>query len=202
MKNPGVKIYKNKQRAVKEVYKPYVPQYKVLDVEPLEYKSSLVPINTPVIRPTEAANRNRQPATRREPSIEEQQAILPSVAQIQQTWSSVDGDIVDDAFDNDGTPMIDNNDFYTDESLGNEPQVSRSQTSSDDLSDVVNDLDVDSYLLLVKGEPICSGPIEEIEDQTRALIFGEHDLCGGEPIPEEDLIVLKKLKIKVGVFLG
>lgn len=202
MKNLGVKIYKNKQRAEKEVYKPYVPQYKVLDVEPLEYKSSLVPMNTPVIRPTEAASRNRQPAIRREPSIEEQQAILPSVAQIQQTWSSVDGDIVDDAFDDDGTPMIDNNDFYTDESLGNEPQVNRSQASSDNLADIVNDLDVDSYLLLVKGEAICSGPIEEIEDQTRALIFGEHDLCGGEPIPEEDLIVLKKLKIKVGVFLG
>jgi hypothetical protein len=202
MKNPSVKIYKNKQRSEKEVFQPYVPQYKVLEVEPLEYKSSLVPINTPVIRPTESANRNRQPAIRREPSLEEQQSILPSVAHMQQTWSSVDGNIIDDAFENDGASMIDNNDFYTDESLGNHPQVNRSQSSSNDLSDVVNDLDVDSYLLLVKGEPICSGPIEEIEDQTRALIFGEHDLCGGEPIPEEDLIVLKKLKIKVGVFLG
>lgn len=200
MKNPSIKIYKNKHRSEKEVYQKYVPQYKALEIEPTEYKSGLVPLNTPVVRPNEAANRNRQPAIRQEPSIEEQQSILPSAVNMQQTWSSVDN-ILDEEDVIDDTPMIDNNNFYTEESLGNKPQTNRDQSLDNDLTNIVNDLGVDSYLLLVKGEPICSGPIEEIEDQTKALIFGEHDLCGGEPIPEEDLIILKKLKIKVGVFL-
>lgn len=198
MKN--IKVYKNQNRNIKETYEAPVPQYQSLGVEPIEYKSSIVPPNTPVIKPNEAANRNRQPAVRQE-VVQAYPVVLPDIKNTAPTWSSLDGDIVDDVFENqENNQIIDNNDFYTDKAFGY--QSDGDQLSSNDLLSVVNELDTDSYLLLVRGEPICSGPLQEIEEQTKTLIFGDHELSGGEPMPEEDLIVLKKVKIKVGVFLG
>lgn len=191
MDNKRIKLYKNQNRNIPETYERYVPQYQLLGVEPEPYRSAIVPPNTPVIKPNEAAARNRST------SIRQPEQDVP-----QQTWSSVDNVIVDDVFDEENYQVIDNNEFYTAEALGISNDVSDlSGNQSSNLLDVVQDLEIDSFLLLVRGEPICSGPLEEIEDQTRALIFGEHDLCNGEPIPEEDLIVLKKTRIKVGVFL-
>jgi hypothetical protein len=49
--------------------------------------------------------------------------------------------------------------------------------------------------------PLCSGPKEEIEDQARALVFGEHEMCDGNPVPVDDIVILKRVKVKVGLFL-
>jgi hypothetical protein len=197
--NKGIKIYKNKLRNNSELVQPYVPQYQILGIEPQEYRGGDVPVNTPIAIPSEAANRNRQPGIR---EIEiPKQIPLPNVG-MGQTWASLDGNILDDVFNQDTEELIDNNEFYTENAVGISPRIDRNQVISDDLLNVVEDLEIDSYLLLVKGEPICSGPIDQIEDETRALIFGEHNLCDGVPVPEEDLIVIKRIKIKVGVFLG
>jgi len=32
------------------------------------------------------------------------------------------------------------------------------------------------------------------------LVFGEHEMCGGSPIPVEDLLIVKRVKVKVGLF--
>ena len=69
------------------------------------------------------------------------------------------------------------------------------------LSAVVKNLEEDEYLLVVDGAAICSGPMDEIQEQARALVFGEHPLCGGNPMPIDDIIVLKRTKVKVGLFL-
>ena len=126
--------------------------------------------------------------------------------------------------------MIDNNDYVSDEALGyqsgptaqdlkqskyagkviieqsnNKQQDIMSSTAnnknSNDLLAVLNELDPEAFLLIVSGVPICSGPKEEIEEQVRSFLFGDNEMCQGEPIPTEDIIVVKKAKIKVGAFL-
>lgn len=125
--------------------------------------------------------------------------------------------------------MIDNNEFVTPQALGlseelpmldevahptkkifnpstfksqNElNEIIENQKTQDDLFSIVHDLEEQAYLLIVNGVAICSGPLEEIQDQARALVFGEHEMCDGNPIPVEDLVVLKRTSIKVGLFL-
>lgn len=126
--------------------------------------------------------------------------------------------------------MIDNNDFVTDQALGFQSgptaadiqpnfnrgrvilessqqgttsEVSPNYNSPDagDLLSIVSDLFDNSFLLIVSGVPVCSGPKEEIEDQARALVFGEHEMCDGNPIPIDDIIIIKRVKVKVGLFL-
>lgn len=81
-------------------------------------------------------------------------------------------------------------------------EVSHQQAQgSDDLLTILSDLTDDSFLLIVAGVPLCSGPKEEIEDQARALVFGEHEMCDGNPIPVDDIIILKRVKVRVGLFL-
>lgn len=185
----NVKIYKNKSRNFKDEYKAPVPQYQELGVTPTEYKSSIIPPHSPVIKPQEPINRNREPS------------IRLNTAEVKQSWASLDGNIIDDNFArNQSQQLIDNNDFYTEEAFDSLEEGENHNTAQN-LFSAVNELDDDSYLLLVHNEPICSGPISEIENEVRSLIFGEHSLCNGEPISEESIIVLKKIKIKVGVFL-
>ena len=66
---------------------------------------------------------------------------------------------------------------------------------------ILQDLEEGSYLLLANGIAVCSGPLEDIQEQASALVFGEHDLCAGNPIPVEDIVILKRAVIKFGLFL-
>ena len=56
-------------------------------------------------------------------------------------------------------------------------------------------------MLLVSGEPVCSGPIEYVQEEARNLVFGEHPLYNNNPVSVDDIIVIKRVQLKVGVFL-
>lgn len=158
--------------------------------------------------------------------------LLPNVGNnMEQTWSSVDGEIIDDLpadFAQEEQEMVDNNDFVSDAALGlsgqnpvevleveEEPAKQavpvektfltenelQEALTEEYLSAVLKQLKEDEYLLLVDGHAVCSGDLQAVEDQTRALVFGEHPLCGGDPMPIEDIVVLKRAKLKVGLFL-
>jgi hypothetical protein len=71
-----------------------------------------------------------------------------------------------------------------------------------DLSKVVASVEENEYLLLINGGAICSGNFEDIQQQTQDLVFGKHPLAQGNPVPAEDIIVLKRMKINIGVFLA
>lgn len=73
--------------------------------------------------------------------------------------------------------------------------------AQDELTGIIKQLEEEEYLLLVSGQAICSGSEEDVQEQTRALIFGEHELYDGNPVSVDDIIVIKRVKIKVGVFL-
>lgn len=229
-----IKIYKNAERKTAAPYKPYVPQYQVEGVEPKEYNSAVVP-GASVARPDQMSSAN--PRLRRPMIQPYAEAVdspigvgkgpVPNVGNnMEHSWSSVDGQIIDDLSGEDfdpNHPMIDNNDIVTEAALGFRNGVTaqdiqgpvkrgkvvfempvETQATHDadtDLLGVLSDLSDEAYLLIVSDVPVCSGPKEEIEDQARALVFGEHEMCDGNPIPIDDIIILKRVKVKVGLFL-
>jgi len=221
-RKPYVPQYQIMGVSPEEYKSPLAPGYNVGKV-PMAKPSAVNPRATRAII--------QQPYAEAVPSpIGRGRGLIPNVGNnMERTWSGVDGDITDDISGVDLTqPMVDNNDFVSDSAFGATPptiedlpqsfeEVSMEsepaqtflssdvlQTALQDeyLTTLVKQLDEEEFLLLVDGSAICSGPMDFIQDQTRALVFGEHELYTGNPVSIDDIIVLKRVKIKVGVFLG
>lgn len=235
MTDSKVKLYKNPARSKPEHRKAYTPQYQIMGVEPEEFKSAITPAhNVHVLaKPQQTADnpRTRTPGMRQPYAesvtspIGRGRGPIPNVGNnMEQTWSSVDGEIVDDISEeiDSGHPMVDNNDFVSAAALGiqeelpaldevanpppkkfvaqQKPTVT-STPDADDLTGILHNLSEGDYLLVVDGVAVCSGPVEEIQEQARLLVFGEHEMCDGNPIPVDDIVVIKRIPIKVGLFL-
>lgn len=224
--NSQIKTYKNRHRGEAEKpLKPYIPQYQVKGLEPEEYKSAVIPESPQQVAKNSLLAADNPRLRRRAVRQAYAQAVpspvgrgrgpIPNVGNnVEHTWSSVDGEIIDDL---DGQamdpnhPMVDNNDYVSEAALGlppqqepfmaNDAQQAFVQSDESDLLTVVHDLEEGSYLLLVQGTPVCSGPKDEIEEQARALVYGEHALSSGNPIPDSDIVIIKRVPIKVGLFL-
>ena len=230
MSDGKIKIYKNKERGKAEVRKTsYVPQYQLMGVEPEEVKSAVaaglrVSVQQPQTNDNPRTRRVgiRQPYAEPLPSpVGRNKGPVPNVGNnMEHMWSSVDGEIIDDLSDfpdlDPSQPMIDNNDFISDEALGLPPEelpsmdevkaptpkkFVTSKPEEDDTISVLTDLAEGDYLLMVNGVSVCSGAHEAIQEQAKLLVFGEHDLCDGNPIPVDDIIVIKRVPIKIGLFL-
>jgi len=193
-----VKLYKNADRSKPIAYKKYVPQYQLLGVEPEEVRSAVVP-NTilaqanplPPTNPRSTRAPVRQPYARVIPSPIRRDPVPNVGNNIEQIWSSVDGEIIDDLSIEMDHPLVDNNDFVTVE----QPEV------VEHIPEALPLVKDDDYLLLIEGTVIATGSLEEIQECTKDLIFGDHSLCGGNPVPSDKLTVFKRIKIKIGVFL-
>lgn len=223
MSNGKVKVYKNPDRSKANVVKPYVPQYQILGVEPEEFKSAVVPSNYPQAKPSQDNPRAPRPPIRQNYAPITPAVVgrgfgpIPNVGNnVEHTWSGVDEEIVDDLSGDQvidpNHPMIDNNEFVSEEALGQLTPSTQSlhsfmqesaqqSATTDDLFPILQELEEGTYLLLANGIAVCSGPLAEIQEQASALVFGEHDLCGGDPIPVEDIIIVKRAVVKFGLFL-
>lgn len=239
MSDTKIKTYKNHNRGGNVDYKPYVPQYQIEGIEPSIYSSAIVPDNTKIAKPDPLPPDN--PRAKRSPIRQQvysnirpksyhMDKIINVGNNMEHVWSNSVEDIQND-FDvesDEGVdlskPMIDNNEYYTDEALKFQSGVTaseilkdhengkvefeqepeeylKSQDRDSDLFSIISDLSDSLYLLIVNGTSVCSGPQEEIEEQARALVFGEHQMCGGNPTPIEDIVIVKKVKMKIGLFL-
>lgn len=196
-----VKFFKNSNRSAQDKFEPYVPQYQILGVEPEEYKSPILPEGTLVAK-SNVGN----------PRTKSSNNSIPTVGNMDRTWSSLDGDVSEN-LDNltMSHEMVDNNDYVSDPSLEESDEVSEESSdtfvdsSKEDASNiplnVLKELEDSTYLLVVNGAFFSSGAMPEIEDQVKSLVFGEHPMCQGIPISLENIMVLKKVAIKVGIFL-
>jgi len=201
------KIYRNPARKEKEevTIGQYVPQYQLLSIKPKEYVSTCVPGNVLVAK----NNVNDNSKTRSNGS-------LPNVGNnIDHNWCTIDGDIIDNISDqviNNNTEMIDNNDFIDIDKLNNNKSVFLDQNnkSDEELKKVeqtnnqnkskLSSLKDNSYILLVKDNIVYIGSLEKVQEKTRAFIFDEQ-LYDGYSVSIEDILILKKVKIKIGLFL-
>lgn len=225
-----VKIYKNRARENPITTIPYTPQYQQRGIEPEEVKSTLVtdyvstPIPPSMDNPRAPRAVIRQPYAEASPSpIGRGKGPVPNVGNnLEHTWSSVDGEIVDDISEemSQDQPMIDNNDFVTaaafgiseqeilpvlDEIINPQPKKFMTQNELQEVVDsnqsMLLSLKENDYLLLIDGVEIYSGLLEDVQKQVRDLLFGDHESYNDDPISIDDILVIKRVKINVGVFL-
>lgn len=138
---------------------------------------------------------------------------LPNVgSNIETTWTSLD-DMVFDAEGNlvepENQTMLDNNQDdpanYAD--IPAQLPIPKSTTQPVILQEVqeepiqMEQIGPEDGVLIVKGEILSVASLTSIEEEVRALVYGEHPLCEANKIDPEDIVVLKRVNIKVGVFL-
>ena len=219
-----MKIVKNPKRGEKKLYTPYVPQHKALGIEPLPpfndknpFKSNgpaiIVNGNKPVndtklkLKPLAKQLTNTNVPYAETISVMDKSASLPNVGNnVENVWNSVDSMIIDDISELDeNAEMIDNNDFVSDYAFESNIQSSIPQAKEEieEIEEISNNIsiDEDEYLIAVEGTVISTGTLNSIQNEVSALVLGEHEICGGKQIPTDDIIVLKRVKIKMGVFL-
>ncbi len=206
MSQGKVKLYKNSERNSDAVYKPYVPQYQILGIEPEEHKSATLPAGALVSQGSDVNPRDKKNVIRQDMPEKTlmSKSSIPNVGHSRDyTWSGVDNEIVNDLEDVEVmSSMIDNNDYMSDQALGlNSSNSSNSSNVTSEVSDV-SQIPEEEYALIVNNTIVCCGDLKMVEGQVKDLVFGEHPLCGGDPIPVQELIVLKRVAIKIGVFLG
>lgn len=92
--------------------------------------------------------------------------------------------------------IIDNNDFvdYAAPNKTTKPKKEVAQTIS--AAPAIN-----SYILMVMGKMILSGSLKDIEDKVKAIMYGEDKDFDGLSISVDDIVVLKRMNIKVGIFI-
>lgn len=177
-------VIKNPLRSIPKTQTPYEPEYIRRGVEPLVGNQRLVPKQEQV-----------------------------SVAQ-ENMFASFDGYSVDEfgnesVFDN--GHIIDNNDFINIigyahtpaqrekiEKKWGEPLIDNEdkKNTPDDLIPQVGD-----YILMIYGKLILSGDLGKIESRIRDIMYGDDKSFGGIQVSVDDIVVLKRINIKVGIFI-
>lgn len=175
----------------------FTPQYKVLGVSPTSLSDFKLPPDFKVAKPTQDHPRAHFPSSVRQPYAEPGE--IPNMKNIpnvgnntEHQWSLVDG-IIDDVGLDPHHSMIDNNDYVY---AGNSTSQPAKTIALDDSMFSLKDKE---YLLFIKQEPFCSGSFEEIENQAKLLIFGDHPDFK-ESFSEGDIFIIKRVSLKVGVF--
>jgi hypothetical protein len=59
----------------------------------------------------------------------------------------------------------------------------------------------EKYILLAKEEILLVGSLMAVEEEVRKIFYKEHQIKKYNKISVEDLVVLKKMKIKIGIFV-
>jgi hypothetical protein len=207
------KYWKNLARDKKPKVAPYVPQWQLLGTEPVPVdfgnpnNPQQLTRHAPFIAHTAPRNKRETihsvsanvPFAEVVPTANRHTATLPNVGNnIENTWAAFD-----DAMNESGNfaegvdpnhPMIDNNDFVEDQSNSQEEYI-----MVEDASQL--NVEYNEYVLMVNGEIISTGALDPIQEEVRALVFGEHPLTQNQAVDPDNIVVLKRIKIKVGVFL-
>ena len=171
-----IKFYKNPRRAENEPVEKYVPQYQQLGVEPVQYDAPKHANQIKLAAPTEDNPRLSKPAIRQEyaaPVSPVSFGMLPNVGNnMEHSWSSVDGEIIDDiGFDN--SKLIDNNDYVSDSAFNGVDSSVFNPVKEGSLVEDLYGLDEEDYVLIVNGNLICSGSLLSVQEQVKLVVFGE-----------------------------
>lgn len=222
MSSDSVKLYKNPLRSEEEKGQPYKPQYKQMGIVPeLRKIPSAVAYTMNIVKTEGDENpRTRIPGIRVDAEANRQIPVggLPNIGNNKDhTWSGVDEEIFDDVSSitiDPNQPMVDNNDFIDVESL-NQPVVESEQAgekkflTEQDLKKAISQelkgidpstVPEDEYVLLVDGTILNIGSLEMVQEEANKLIFGDHDMFKNTSVPVENLLVFKRVKLKLAYF--
>ena len=188
-----VKLFKNSARNTPddEEISAYVPQYQLSGIEPKHIGSMK---DAHLIMSSTPKHDLNNPRIKRVPvirdyAVEEDADVgvgtgstIPNVGNsMEHSWSSIDDEpIVEEDYE----VVQPKEDVHVEE-------------SSNDISSLKDN----SYIILVGGKVISVGTFKNIQQEVSDLVLGKHKLIS-EYIDVKDIIVLKKVNIKVGVFLA
>ena len=211
--------FKNPARTLQKPYKPYTPQWQVLDKEPMtpegqplsELTARPAPVVVPPsnLRPVASfGGQTRKPRpmgiSQNVPFAEPGQTLgsgHPNVGNnVEATWASLDGMSINeqgDVVEIEDAPVQDNN-VDDPRNYKSIPKMLPPPAADNQM---YLDVKVDEGVLVVMGEVIAINPLSLIEEEVQALIFGEHPLCQDNDITLDDIVVLKRAKIRAGVFV-
>lgn len=60
---------------------------------------------------------------------------------------------------------------------------------------------VGEYILMVYGKIIDTGSLRQIEGVVQAILYGENEQFIGQSVQAEDIVVLKRVNVQVGIFV-
>lgn len=206
------KIYRNPERGNDKPPAPYKPQYKIYGREPVMAGESNPPFVAKVVSPPKNIGNNVPFAETTSPTFEH--GKLPNVGNnVENTWAGMDSISMEEdqetEMSNDHS-MIDNNDFV-EIPKSNSPILNRMnkveqllRQSSEkqeqySFNKILSSLKSDDYILLIKGQVFAIGPLAPIQEEVSSLVFDEK--LSAMNATMDDVVVLKNVHIKVGVFL-
>jgi hypothetical protein len=109
--------------------------------------------------------------------------------------------------------VIDNNDYITLPFFAPKPDTSRKNVSSilnqkptkeqdggAGVEDTQNLPEIGEYVLMVKGKIILIGSLYDVEETSKSIIYG--DDVNYQNISADDLMILKRVSLKIGIFIG
>jgi len=113
--------------------------------------------------------------------------------------------------------MIDNNEYvFIERSEGKEnntqpihrqqivqniQKVERKNNVNEKNEFLFSNIDVNIYVLIIREQPIFSGTLEQIEEQTRLILYKENPHFKDKNIRTEEIVILKRVPVNVGVFV-
>ena len=133
--------------------------------------------------------------------------IMRETQVIDDVFAGVDGEV----YDLDGVKfatngqMIDNNEYvWTPEAATpanhqtapKTPQAAKQPTATPSAPQIGN------YILMVSGKIILSGNLSLVESKVKDILYGDDVEFAAQNITADDIVVLKRVNIKVGVFIG
>jgi hypothetical protein len=186
----------------KTEYVPYVPNYKKMNITPTTQDCSVDFSNSSISSEGDLDNpRIRKPNVTTSTNVQYSEFVevgskteyVPNVGNnIEHTWVGIDGDIVDDLGINGDSVK---------KSLEHQEYNVVTENYTDTVKNTYNTTNIGEYLIIFNGQIISTGDLSSVQNDVRSLIFGEHELCKTNNINVEDLIVLKRIPIKIGVFI-
>lgn len=149
------------------------------------------------------------------PIIKEESIEMPRQI-IDDTFMSVDNSFVDEDGNDQQIPdghIIDNNDFVdfgikNDEGPINiitKPKLQKVQNKENIKSTTKNyennAPEIGDFILMVFGKIITSGNLGFVESKIKSIIYNEDPQFSETEVKEDDIVVLKRVGIKIGVFI-
>jgi hypothetical protein len=99
--------------------------------------------------------------------------------------------------------IIDNNDYvnigYSSAPIKQSTAIPKPKKASP--NENIASPDIGEYILMVFGKLILSGSIDKIESKVKNIIYGDDPAFSGIEISMDDIVVLKRVNIKVGIFI-
>lgn len=100
----------------------------------------------------------------------------------------------------DGTRPISKDGKVWEEATMSNRSVSQEKTT-ETKSTIQGQPQVGEYILLVFGKIVHTGKLNEVEGISRAILYGENEQFIGTEVKVDDIVVLKRVGINVGIFI-